>query len=122
MLRSSVNEADLELLRTIGIHFKWPYFTCLVIKLDKNSVDSERYNRADPSLFQLYIQQLVQEVLSRRANGFCFVMSETEVVALLNIPDQHKAMHDVKEIGETIRRQITSLSNMTVTIGIGPSG
>ncbi|MGM0881997.1 MAG: hypothetical protein ACQEXQ_13290 [Bacillota bacterium] len=45
-------------------------------------------------------------------------MSETEVVALLHIPDQHNAMLDVKEIGETIRRQITSLSNMTVTIGI----
>ncbi|WP_424766440.1 response regulator [Paenibacillus sp. sgz302251] len=119
LLRGSMNDADLELLRTIGIDFRWPYFACMVVKLDKSSVNSERYNLSDPSLFQLYIQQLVQEILSRRANGFCFIMSETEVVALLNIPDQHHAMLGVKEIGETIRRQITTLSNMTVTIGIG---
>jgi two-component system response regulator YesN len=46
-------------------------------------------------------------------------MSETKVVALLNIADQQQAMLTVREIGETIRRQINSLSNMTVTIGIG---
>lgn len=119
LLKGSVNEADLELLRTIGIDFHQPFFTCMVVKLDKNSIGSERYNQADPSLFQLYIQQLVQEVLSRRTNGFCFIMSETEVAALLNIEDSDQAMAAVREIGETIRRQITSLSNMTVTIGIG---
>lgn len=119
LLRGSVNEADLELLRSIGIDFKEPFFTCMVIKLDKSSIGSERYNQADPSLFQLYIQQLVQEVLGRRTNGFCFIMSETEVVALLNIPNGNQGMADAIEIGETIRRQMTSLSNMTVTIGIG---
>ncbi|MGO4546978.1 response regulator [Paenibacillus sp. 2TAB23] len=119
LLRGSVNDADLELLQSIGIVFQHPYFACMVIKLDKSSIGSERYNRADPSLFQLYIQQLVQEVLSRRVNGYCFVMSETEVAALINIPDRGQAMVDIREIGESIRRQMTSLSNITVTIGIG---
>ncbi|NIK77174.1 two-component system response regulator YesN [Paenibacillus castaneae] len=119
LLRGSVNESDLKILHTIGIDFKWPYFTCMVIKLDKHSIGSDRYNVTDPSLFQLYIQQLVQEIITRRSNGICFILSETEVVALLNITDRHKAMLNVKEIGETIRRQITTLSNMTVTIGIG---
>jgi len=119
LLKGSVHEADLKLLQSIGIDFQQPFFTCMVVKLDKNSIGSERYNQADPSLFQLYIGQLVQEVLSRRTNGFCFLMSETEVAALLNIPDNDQAMVAVREIGETIRRQITTLSNMTVTIGIG---
>ncbi|MBD2868052.1 response regulator [Paenibacillus arenilitoris] len=119
LLRGSVSEDDLDLLRRIGVDFRLPYFVCMVVKLDKSSVGSERYNKADPSLFQLYIQQLVQEVIGRRANGFCFVLSDTEVVALLNVADRERAMQGVLEIGETIRRQITSLSSMTVTIGVG---
>lgn len=119
LLRGTANPGDLELLKSIGIEFKWPFFTCMVIKLDKNSVANERYNQADPSLFQLYIQQLVQEIINRRVQGHCFIMSETEVAALLNIPNSLKAMLDIVELGETIRRQVTTLSNMTVTIGLG---
>ncbi|EXX88484.1 hypothetical protein BG53_00245 [Paenibacillus darwinianus] len=119
LLQGSVHPEDMKLLQRIGIDFDQPYFTCLVIKLDKDSVDRERYSHADPSLFQLYIQQFVQEVLDNRASGLCFVISDTEVVALVNLADERESKIELLEIAASIRRQIRSLSNITVTIGIG---
>jgi two-component system response regulator YesN len=119
LLRDQVSQADLRMLEEIGIDFQDPYFTCMVIKLDKESVESDRYEQADPSLFQLYIQQFVQEMIDRRLKGFSFVFSDSEVVAVLNMPDQDASKQKLFELAESIRLQIKSLSNLTVTIGIG---
>ncbi|MFS0728173.1 response regulator [Paenibacillus sp. 1P07SE] len=117
ILRGAVHQRDRELLRQLGIEFTSPYVNCLVIKLDKESVTQERYRSSDPSLFQLYIQQFVQEILDHRMPGFCFVHSDTEVAALVNMSSP--AMTELLELAESVRRQIKSLSNLTVTIGVG---
>ncbi|MDQ6419382.1 response regulator [Paenibacillus sp. LHD-117] len=117
IMRGGVQQQDLDLLGQLGIELDDPYFNCLVIKLDKESVERERYRQSDPSLFQLYIQQFVQEMLDHRMPGFSFIFSETEVAALVNQPDMN--MTPMLEMAESIRRQIKSLSNLTVTIGVG---
>jgi two-component system response regulator YesN len=119
LMRDHVSPNDLRMLQDIGIAFHDPYFTCMIIKLDKESVGSNRYDQADPSLFQLYIQQFVQEMIDRRMIGFSFVFSDSEVVAVLNMPDHIASKRKLLELAESIRLQIKSLSNLTVTIGIG---
>jgi len=118
-LRGNVQENDLKLLQRIGLDFDLPYYLCMVIKLDKYSVDRERYYQTDPSLFQLYIQQFVQEILEKRAKVYCFVLSDTEVVALINLPDTSMSVESLMEAADVIRIQIKSFSKITVTIGVG---
>ncbi len=122
LMRGSVSEEDVRRLEEVGIRFKAPCFTCMIVKLDKQSIGSERYRQADPSLFQLYIQQFVQEIIDRRATGFSFVLNDSEVVALLNSEDGDEAMRKLLELAESIRLQMKSLSNLTVTIGVGRLG
>lgn len=117
--RESVQQHHLDLLAQIGIELTDPYFNCMVIKLDKDSVDVDRYRQTDPSLFQLYIQQFVQEMINLRMKGFCFVFSDTEVAALINLPNGEDGEQRLLTMAESVRRQIKSLSNLTVTIGIG---
>ncbi|MGO4109933.1 response regulator [Paenibacillus sp. YAF4_2] len=119
LLKGYMNESDLALLAKIGLTFTEPNFACMLIKLDKDALDQERYDKADPSLFQLYIQQIVQELLDQRAKGFSFILSETEVVALVNVASQPEAGNPLFELSETIRRRMISLSRLTVTIGLG---
>lgn len=119
LLQGSVSTEDMKLLRKIGIQFDRPYFACMVIKLDKQSVDKERYTKANPTLFQLYIQQFVQEILDHRMSGFSFMHSESEVVALINLKDNSASQLHLMETAASIRRQIQSLSKLTVTIGVG---
>lgn len=118
LLKGKTEESDLQLLREMGFAFGHPYFICMVIKLDKHSVEKERYQRGDASLFLLYIQQVVQEMLNRHATGLSFVLSDTEVVALLNTADPQHSLSAPGNLGDQIRRQIRSLSNLTVTIGV----
>ncbi|GIP18242.1 AraC family transcriptional regulator [Paenibacillus montaniterrae] len=119
IMRGSVQQHHLDLLAQIGIELTEPYFNCMVIKLDKDSMDLERYRQTDPSLFQLYIQQFVQEIIDLRMSGFSFVFSDSEVAALVNLPNAEDGEQRLLEMAESVRRQIKSLSNLTVTIGIG---
>lgn len=118
LLKGRTQGSDLQLLRELGFAFGHRYFICMVIKLDKHSVEKERYLRGDPSLFLLYIQQVVQEMIDRHATGLSFVLSDTEVVALLNTADPQHPLSAPGTLGDMIRRQIRSLSNLTVTIGV----
>lgn len=118
LLKGKTEDSDLRLLRELGFAFDHPYFFCMVIKLDKHSVEKERYQRGDASLFLLYIQQVVQEMIDRQAVGISFVQSDTEVVALLNTSDPQHSLSAPGALGDLIRRQIRSLSNLTVTIGV----
>ncbi|XID92781.1 response regulator [Paenibacillaceae bacterium WGS1546] len=119
LLRGSLDEEDLEAVRRVGIALEGPCYACMVVKLDKESVDRERYRRTDPSLFQLYIRQFAQEIVGNRLGGFCFAFSDSEVVALANLPDRAASREKLVDAADSIRRQIQSLSNLTVTIGIG---
>ncbi|WP_309121446.1 response regulator [Paenibacillus sp.] len=120
LARGVVGADDIrQLEEELGLRFDAPCYACMIVKLDKRSVGSERYGRADPSLFQLYIQQFVQEVIDRRTTGFCFVPNDSEVVAMLNGEGGADAMRKHLEMAESIRLQIKSLSDLTVTIGVG---
>lgn len=119
LLKGDVHESELALLGRIGLSFDAPCFACMVVKLDKDALDRERYGKADPSLFQLYIQQVVQELLDQRAKGFSFVFSDTEVAALVNLDCGPQAGNPLLELAESIRRRTISLSSLTVTIGLG---
>ncbi|QJC53153.1 response regulator [Paenibacillus albicereus] len=118
LLAGRIGPGELELLEQMGASFRHPYFVCLVINLDKHSVGEERYRSGDPSLFQLYIQQFAQEMLDRHAEGISFVLSETKVVALVNRPTPEPLRAGADSLAEMIRRQISSLSRLTVTIGV----
>ena len=122
LARGTVGEEDVRRLEEIGIRCDAPCYTCMIVKLDKQSVGSERYRQADPSLFQLYIQQFVQEIVDRRAKGFSFVLNDSEVVTLLNAEGGDDSMRRLLEMAESIRLQMKSLSNLTVTIGVGRLG
>lgn len=119
IMQSNVQQMHLDLLSQIGIELTDPYYNCMVIKLDKDSVDNDRYRTTDPSLFQLYIQQFVQEMIQFRMKGFSFVFSDTEVAALVNLPDAAEGERQLLKLAESVRMQIKSLSNLTVTIGVG---
>lgn len=119
IMQSNVQQMHLDLLSQIGIELTDPYYNCMVIKLDKDSVDNDRYRTTDPSLFQLYIQQFVQEMINFRMKGFSFVFSDTEVAALVNLPDAAEGERQLLKLAESVRMQIKSLSNLTVTIGVG---
>lgn len=119
LLRGSMNDMDLEGVRRLGIGLAEPCFACMVVKMDKESVGPERYGRTDPSLFQLYIRQFVQEIVGSRLGGFSFVFSDSEVVALANVPDRVASRERLIDTAHSICRQIRSLSNLTVTIGLG---
>jgi two-component system response regulator YesN len=116
--RGNIGSDDIRRLEEIGIYCDNPYYACMVVKLDKESVGDDRYGKADPSLFQLYIRQFVQEIIDRRVKGFTFVYSESEVVAFLNVPDSGTSMKRLLETAESIRLQMKSLSKLTVTIGL----
>ena len=117
LIRGTIHHHHLDLLRKIGVHFELPCYCCLLIKLDKASVDSDRYFKADPSLFQLYIREFVQEMLNKRMKGYTLILSESEVIAIVNLNSEEGDR--LNELSESIRRQIKSLSNLTVTIGVG---
>lgn len=122
LLRGYSGDGDLELLRSVGVELPHSHYACMVVKLDKHSVDQERFLQADPSLFQLYIQQFANELLNRRMNAYCFAFSDTEVVALINCQSTPEARTKLVENAESLRREIKALSKLTVTIGIGRTG
>lgn len=117
LMRGMVQQHHVDLLRKIGVDFDQPYYCCFLIKLDKGSIGSDRYLKADPSLFQLYIRQFVQEMVNKRMKGYSLVLSDSEVAAIVNLSSNDS--RSLVELAESIRRQITSLSNLTVTIGVG---
>src|SRR5690606_37276360 len=85
LMRGMVQQHHVDLLRKIGVDFDQPYYCCFLIKLDKGSIGSERYFKADPSLFQLYIRQFVQEIVNKRMmKGYSLVLSDSEVAAIVN--------------------------------------
>lgn len=119
LLRGSLRRQDLDVLKRIGIDLSEPYFNAMILNLDRDSVERERFWRTDPSLFQLYIRQFVQEMIDYRLRGFSFAYADTKVVALVNMADPREGRRRLLETAESIRMQIKALSGFSVTIGVG---
>ncbi|MCZ8520389.1 MULTISPECIES: response regulator [Paenibacillus] len=120
LISGTVQEEELELLDGVGLVFPYPLYTCCVVHLDRESVTDGRYSLADPSLFALFIAQFVQELIPDRVRGYVFIAAETKVVALLN---HDKEGDEVVRLAKRVCHQIRTLSNLTVTIGVGsPAG
>ncbi len=112
-------EKDLRLIQSIHSNFDKHCYGCIVIQLDMEHISSERYMQADPSLFSLYLQQIITEMVVRRGLGYCCSPMEEEVVVLLNTDDEASMQEAALQLAESIRRQLQSLSDLSATIGIG---
>ncbi|OAS16411.1 response regulator [Paenibacillus oryzisoli] len=119
LLTGSVHHGEAELLENVGIQFPHAYISCLIAKLDRDSVTDERYYQLNPSLFSIYIQQFIQESLDEYFKGYVFIHHETEVVALIN-HEQVASIHgDIEKLTNRIRKEIRVQSNFTLTFGLG---
>ncbi|QGQ98674.1 response regulator [Paenibacillus psychroresistens] len=119
LLTGSVHNAETELLESVGISFPKAYITCLIAKLDRDSVTDERYNQMDPSLFSLYIRQFIQEFVDISMLGYVFILSETQVIVLLSHENDITIQEDIEQLTTRIRHEIHNLSNLTITFGMG---
>jgi two-component system response regulator YesN len=121
LLTGSIHHAEPELLENVGIEFPHTYISCLVAKLDRDSVADERYYQMDPSLFSIYIQQFIQESIDKTLIGHVFIHNEIEVIALINYEDIDSAYVEIEKLTDRIRKEIRGLSNFTITFGLGSS-
>lgn len=119
LLTGSIHHAEPELLDNVGIHFPLPYISCLVAKLDRDSVTDERYYQMNPALFSVYIQQFIQESLEQPLLGHVFILNENEVVALLNHVDAKASFTAIEQFTHRIRKEIRGRSNFTISFGLG---
>jgi two-component system response regulator YesN len=119
LLTGSIHHAETELLENVGIEFPHVYISCLVAKLDRDSVTDERYYQMDPSLFSIYIQQFIQECIDKSLVGHAFIHNEIEVIALINHGDKDSSYAEIEKLTNRIRKEIRGLSNFTITFGLG---
>ncbi|KRE93354.1 hypothetical protein ASG89_07635 [Paenibacillus sp. Soil766] len=119
LLTGNVHHGEEELLENVGIQFPHAYISCLIAKLDRDSVTDERYYQLNPSLFSIYIQQFIQESLDVSFQGYVFIHHETEVVALINHEDVASINTDIERLTNRIRKEIRVQSNFTLTFGLG---
>jgi two-component system response regulator YesN len=119
LMTGSIHDADTELLENVGIEFPYTYISCLVAKLDRDSVTDERYYQMDPSLFSIYIQQFIQEIIDKTLVGHVFIHNESEVIALINHEDLDSSYAEIEKLTNRIRKEIRGLSNFTITFGLG---
>ncbi|NQX58389.1 response regulator [Paenibacillus qinlingensis] len=119
LLTGNVHHGEEELLENVGIQFPHAYISCLIAKLDRDSVTDERYYQLNPSLFSIYIQQFIQESLDVSFKGYVFIHHETEVVALINHEDVASINADMERLTNRIRKEIRVQSNFTLTFGLG---
>ncbi|OCT13407.1 hypothetical protein A8709_17500 [Paenibacillus pectinilyticus] len=119
LLTGHVHHEEAELLENVGIHFPHPFISCLIAKLDRDSVSDERYYQLNPSLFSVYMQQFIQESLNESFNGYVFIHHETEVIALINHKGFETIYTEIELLTNRIRKDIRVQSNFTLTFGLG---
>ncbi|CAN7545922.1 response regulator [Paenibacillus sp. LjRoot153] len=119
LLTGNVHHGEAELLDNVGIQFPHAYISCLIAKLDRDSVTDERYYQLNPSLFSIYIQQFIQEILNKSFKGYVFIHHESEVVALINHEDVATINAEIEQLTNRIRKEIRVQSNFTLTFGLG---
>jgi two-component system response regulator YesN len=119
LITGNVHHGEAELLDNVGIQFPHANISCLIAKLDRDSVTDERYYQLNPSLFSIYIQQFIQESLDESFKGYVFIHHETEVVALINHENVTTINTDMEKLTNRIRKEIRVQSNFTLTFGLG---
>lgn len=119
LLTGHVQHGEAELLENVGIHLPNAYTSCLIAKLDRESVTDERYYQLNPSLFSIYIQQFIQESLDVSLKGYVFIHHETEVIALINHDSVESIYTQIEQLTNRIRKDIRVQSNFTLTFGLG---
>lgn len=119
LITGNVHHGEAELLDNVGIQFPHATISCLIAKLDRDSVTDERYYQLNPSLFSIYIQQFIQESLDESFKGYVFTHHETEVVALINHENVTSIHVDMEKLTNRIRKEIRVQSNFTLTFGLG---
>ncbi|MEC0265807.1 response regulator [Paenibacillus anseongense] len=119
LLTGSIPHGETELLDNVGVQFLLPCISCLVAKLDRDSVTDERYYQLNPSLFSVYIQQFIQESIEKPLLGYVFILNENEVVALINHDDTSASFADIEKLTNQIRKGIRGQSNFTISFGLG---
>ena len=119
LLTGSIHHAEKELLENVGIHLPHHYISCLVAKLDRDSVTDERYYQMDPSLFSIYIRQFIQESINKTLLCHVFILNNYEIVALINHEETESAYSEIEILTNRIRKEIRGLSNFTITFGLG---
>lgn len=119
LLTGHVQHGEAELLENVGIHLPHAYTSCLIAKLDRESVTDERYYQLNPSLFSIYIQQFIQESLDVSLKSYVFIHHETEVIALINHDSVESIYSQIEQLTNRIRKDIRVQSNFTLTFGLG---
>lgn len=119
LLTGSIHHAETELLENVGILFPHPNTSCLVAKLDRDSVTDERYYQMNPSLFSVYMQQFIQESIDKSLLGHVFILHDNEVVALINHEEGASSYSEIEKLTNRIRKEIRGQSNFTITFGLG---
>lgn len=119
LLTGSIHHAEKELLENVGILLPHPYISCLVAKLDRDSVTDERYYQMDPSLFSIYIRQCIHEMINTTLRCYVFILNNNEIVALINHQEVESSYTEIERLTNRIRKEIRGLSNFTITFGLG---
>ncbi|WNR42086.1 response regulator [Paenibacillus roseipurpureus] len=119
LLTGNVHHGETELLENVGISLPHTYISCLIAKLDRDSVTDERYYQLNPALFSVYIQQFIQESLNESLHSYVFIHHENEVVALINHDSLDTIVAEIEHITNQIRKDIRVQSNFTLTFGLG---
>ncbi|CAN7674959.1 response regulator [Paenibacillus sp. LjRoot56] len=119
LITGNVHHGEAELLDNVGIQLPHANISCLIAKLDRDSVTDERYYQLNPSLFSIYIQQFIQESLDENFKGYVFIHHETEIIALINHENVSSIHADMEQLTNRIRKEIRVQSNFTLTFGLG---
>jgi two-component system response regulator YesN len=119
LLTGSIHNVETELLESVGISFPYTYISCLIAKLDRDSISDERYYQMDPSLFSLYIRQFIQEHVDQSVLGHAFTLSDTQVVVLINHEDTLTIREEIEKLTRIILQEIHNVSHFTITFGVG---
>ncbi|UJF32516.1 response regulator [Paenibacillus hexagrammi] len=119
MVAGRLHEEEHPMLQKLGIACKDEDLICMIVSLDRESIEDERYFQKDPALFLLYIKQFLQEMLDQSGEGLAFVDGTSQVTAVVHASTFAKTPDFLQQFGSLFRKQIKGMSHLTVTVGIG---
>ncbi|OXM86002.1 response regulator [Paenibacillus rigui] len=119
LMDGSISHEELDLMDYVGIQLPHASYCCLLINLDREFIEDERYFRVNPALYSLFISQFIQESVETGWTGYVFPISDTKVVTLLNYETTPEAYTHVTSWAKRICKEMKNMSNVTITIGLG---
>ncbi|RTE03065.1 response regulator transcription factor [Paenibacillus whitsoniae] len=119
LLEGGVSPEELDLIPYVGMQFPHDAFCCLLTNLDREFIEDERYYRASPALYSLFITQFIQEAVEEDWVGHVFPLSDTKVVALLNYASGPDGYERVTSWGKKLCKEMKKISNLSITVSLG---